>query len=71
LILSGVGIVVGVLVATMLGRSMSALLFGIEPLDPIAYVSAVVVILLAASLASYAPARRAAAIDPMETLSAE
>jgi cell division protein FtsX len=71
LMLSGVGVVVGLVVAGALGRSMSALLFGIEPMDPATYVVAIGVILAAAALASYLPARRAATIDPMETLRAE
>lgn len=50
---------------------MSSLLFGIEPLDPLAYVAAIGVILAAAALASYVPARRAANIDPIETLRGE
>jgi predicted permease len=71
LTLSGVGIVVGLIVAAALGRSMSSLLFGIEPMDPAAYIAAIGVILAATALASYLPARRAAMIDPMETLRAE
>jgi ABC-type lipoprotein release transport system permease subunit len=50
---------------------MSSLLFGIEPLDPAAYVSATAVIIAAAALASYVPARRAANVNPIETLRAE
>jgi ABC-type lipoprotein release transport system permease subunit len=46
-------------------------LFGVEPMDPASYVAAVGVIAAAAALASYVPARRAAAIDPIETLKAE
>ena len=38
LTLSGVGVVVGLVVAAALGRSMSSLLFGIEPMDPAAYI---------------------------------
>jgi hypothetical protein len=71
LTLSGVGVVVGFVVAAAVGRSMSALLFGIEPMDPAAYMAAIGVILAAAVLASYLPARRAATIDPMDTLRAE
>jgi predicted permease len=71
LTLSGVGVVVGLVVAAALGRSMSSLLFGIEPMDPAAYIGAIIVILVAAALASYLPARRAAAISPMETLKNE
>jgi ABC-type lipoprotein release transport system permease subunit len=50
---------------------MTSLLFGVGALDPLTYVGAVVVILAAAALASYMPARRAAQIDPVETLRAE
>jgi ABC-type lipoprotein release transport system permease subunit len=46
-------------------------LFGVTPTDPIAYVAAVAVVIAAALLASYVPARRAANIDPIETLRAE
>ncbi len=69
--LCGVGVAVGLVVAVALGRSMSALLFGIEAVDPAAYAAAIGVILAAAALASYVPARRAAKIDPIETLRAE
>jgi ABC-type antimicrobial peptide transport system permease subunit len=71
LTLSGVGVVVGVIVAALVGESMSSLLFGIEPMDPAAYIGTIVVILVAAALASYLPARRAAAISPMEMLKTE
>jgi putative ABC transport system permease protein len=71
LALSAVGVVVGLVVAAALGRAMSSLLFGVETLDPVAYVTAIGVILAAAALATYVPARRAANIDPIETLRAE
>jgi predicted permease len=71
LALSTVGVVVGLVAAAALGRAMSSLLFGIEPLDAVAYVSAIGVIFAAAALATYVPARRAAKIDPVETLRAE
>ena len=71
LTLSAVGVVVGLVAAAALGRAMSSLLFGVEPIDPAAYAGAIAVILAAAALAAYVPARRAAAIDPSETLRAE
>ena len=43
----------------------------VSPLDLSAYAGALGVTLAAAALASYLPARRAASIDPMETLRAE
>jgi hypothetical protein len=71
LALSGVGVVIGFAAAVALGRWMSSLLFGVEPMDATAYAAAIGVILAAAALASYVPARRAAKIDPIETLRAE
>ena len=71
LALSAVGAVVGLVAAIALGRLMSSLLFGIGPLDPAAYAAALGVTIAAAALASYLPARRAAMIDPIETLRAE
>jgi ABC-type antimicrobial peptide transport system permease subunit len=71
LALTGVGLLVGVVAAIALGRWMSSLVFGVSPLDPVTYVAAVAVTLSAAALASYLPSRRAAAIDPIETLKSE
>jgi ABC-type antimicrobial peptide transport system permease subunit len=71
LALTGVGLVVGVVAAVALGRWMTSLLFGISPFDPVAYTAALGTTIAAAALASYLPARRAAAIDPIETLRAE
>jgi ABC-type antimicrobial peptide transport system permease subunit len=71
LALGGVGAAVGLVAAVLLARSMSALLFGIGPTDVVAYVAALSVTIVAAALASYLPARRAATIDPIETLRAE
>jgi ABC-type antimicrobial peptide transport system permease subunit len=71
LALSTLGAVVGLAAAMLLGRLMSSLLFGVGPLDPLAYVAALAVTIAAATLATYLPARRAANIDPMNTLRAE
>src|SRR5688572_3935912 len=71
MILSGIGIVVGAVVAAGLTRLMSSLLFGVTPLDVVTFVAAAAFLAVAALLASYVPARRAATIDPMETLKAE
>jgi predicted permease len=71
LALSAVGLGVGLVAALALTRLMSSLLFGIKATDVATHVAALGVILGAAALASYLPARRASAIDPMETLKAE
>jgi predicted permease len=71
LLLAGLGIAIGLGAAAGLARLMSALLFGVSALDWATYAAAAAVLLLACALASYLPARRAATIDPMETLRAE
>jgi predicted permease len=69
--LAAIGTVIGLTAAAGLMRLMQSLLFGITPLDPLTYGSVPVVLLVAALLASYLPTRRAAAVDPVETLRAE
>ncbi|HEX4067808.1 MAG TPA: ABC transporter permease [Acidobacteriaceae bacterium] len=71
LILTAIGMVIGLAAATALTQSMRALLFGITPLDPLTFATVPLVLATAALLASYLPARRAAAVDPVETLRAE
>jgi putative ABC transport system permease protein len=71
LTLSAAGLAIGLVAALVLTRLMSSLLFGISSTDVVTYVAAIGVILAAAALASYLPARRASAIDPMNTLKAE
>jgi ABC-type lipoprotein release transport system permease subunit len=69
--LTGAGAVVGLLTAVALTQWMSSLLFGVKPLDPPTYAAVLGVIAMAAAVACYVPARRAAAVDPVETLAAE
>jgi putative ABC transport system permease protein len=66
--LSGVGIVLGAAVAAGLTRLMSSLLFGVMPIDAATFSAAAGVLMIAGLAASYIPARRAAAVDPVETL---
>jgi ABC-type antimicrobial peptide transport system permease subunit len=71
LVLTGVGVVIGVVAAAGLTRFMKSLLFGISPLDPLTYVAIPFILVSAAVLASYLPARRAAAVDPVVALRTE
>jgi predicted permease len=64
LLLSGIGIVLGTFAAAALTRLMSALLFGINALDPVTYGIVAIGLGGTAVLASYLPARRASRIDP-------
>jgi predicted permease len=71
LTLTGIGVTAGLLAAVGLTRLMKSLLYGIGPLDPLTYIAVPAVLVLAATLASYLPARGVAAVDPVEALRAE
>ena len=62
------GLLLGLAGATVAAASIRALLFGIEPLDPVSLGGVSLVLVLAAMLACYLPARRAAKLDPMVAL---
>ncbi|MBV8630947.1 MAG: ABC transporter permease [Silvibacterium sp.] len=68
LVMTAAGMAIGLVAASLLIQLMRTLLFGISPLDPVTYITVPLVLGLAASLASYLPARRAAAVNPVETL---
>jgi ABC-type antimicrobial peptide transport system permease subunit len=71
LALAGAGTAIGLAAAAGLTRLMKSVLFGISPVDPLTYTAVPLVLAAATVLASYLPARRAAAVDPVETLRAE
>jgi predicted permease len=71
LLLTAVGVAIGIGTAAALTQFMKSLLFNISPLDPVTYITVPLVLVAAAAFASYLPARRAAAIDPVEALRAE
>jgi predicted permease len=66
--LAAIGAAIGVVVAFLVGRGMSALLFGVAPGDPKTIAAAVTLCLLTASIGCLLPALRAARIDPMTAL---
>jgi len=71
LIFAAIGLAIGLPAAAALTRLLKSLLFRVGALDPLTYASVPPVLLLAAALASYLPARRAARIDPVEALRSE
>ena len=71
LMLAAIGAGFGLIAALALTRFMKSLLFGISADDPVTYVTVPLMLTAAAVLASYLPARRAARVDPVETLRAE
>ena len=71
LLLTAIGVVCGLAAAAGLTHLMKALLFEVSPLDPATYCAVSLVLAAAALLASYIPARRATAIEPVEALRVE
>ncbi len=71
LVLTAAGIGVGMAIAVGLTRVMSALLFGVGPMDPVTYAAVSAALAAVALLATYLPARRAARVDPAVALRAD
>jgi len=66
-----VGLAVGLPIALLGARLIADQLYKVRPYDPLSIVLAVAVLSLAAGLAGFIPARRAATIDPMKALRTE
>ena len=66
--LAVVGVTIGILLAALLGRVLSGVLYEVKPLDPIVFVSAPVVLVIAALVATWIPARRATRVTPLTAL---
>ena len=64
----GIGLALGIPAALVAGRLMKDQLFGVKPWDPSMLALAVLMLGLAALLASVIPARRAAGVEPMVAL---
>jgi predicted permease len=69
--LAAFGIAVGLFAAAGAARLMAALLYEVEPVDPLTYAAVAAALIGIAALASYVPARRASSVDPAESLAAE
>lgn len=65
------GVAVGLVVASFAARAVQPLLFGISAVDPVSFLATPCLLLLVAALGCAVPARRAARVDPAETLRAE
>jgi putative ABC transport system permease protein len=66
--LSGIGIVIGLIAAFVLGRVMTSKLVGVKATDPMTFVAMTVIFLAIAAFASWIPALRAAGMDPKTAL---
>lgn len=71
LLLGAAGLVVGLGIAYLCARYMGTMLFGVNPRDPWVYCAVAGVLMLVALLANFAPARRAAGVNPMTALRME
>jgi predicted permease len=71
LTLTGAGVILGLGVAAAVAQVMRTLLFGVSPLDPLSFAVVPIILAVAAAMASFLPARRAAAVNPAEALRAE
>ncbi|MEA2695270.1 MAG: hypothetical protein QOJ16_4657 [Acidobacteriota bacterium] len=71
LAMAAAGVVVGLPVAFGLSRFLASALYGIAPSDPVTYLMIPVILLTAALLAAYVPARRATRVDPVVALREE
>jgi predicted lysophospholipase L1 biosynthesis ABC-type transport system permease subunit len=63
-----IGVACGLLAAVALTRVMKAMLFEVKPLDPLTFITVALGLIAASALATYVPALRATAVDPLEAL---
>ena len=68
MLLTGIGIAIGLPLAFGLARAMSSLLFGVSATDPFSFIGLPLILGAIAALASYLPARRAVRVDPLTAL---
>jgi predicted permease len=68
MILTAIGVIAGALLAAVLGRFIQTQLYAIQPIDWISFAGTAVVMLIAALVASVAPAVRALRVDPIVAL---
>jgi putative ABC transport system permease protein len=66
--LAGIGVVIGLALAYLLTRSLASLLFSVKAGDPWTLAGVAAILTLVALIATYIPARRAAATDPGQAL---
>ena len=71
LLLTAIGVGIGVPLASLTAKALASALYGVQPYDSVSYLSAVCGVALVAIVASLLPARRAANVDPLSALRAE
>jgi ABC-type antimicrobial peptide transport system permease subunit len=71
LVLTGIGVAVGLILAALAGVGLSRLLYQVSPLDPVVFLLAPATLAAAAAVASWVPARRATRVAPATALRTE
>ena len=71
LLLTAVGVAMGIPFAILVGRALGSSLYGVKPLDGASYLLAVLGVAGVALAASALPARRAASVEPLTALRTE
>ena len=71
LVLTAIGVALGIGIAAALTRVLSAFLFGVDPIDPATYAAVSMILTATALLATYLPARRASRVNPIVALRAD
>jgi predicted permease len=71
LVLTGVGATIGLGAAIAVAQLMRSLLYGVSPFDPFSFAAVPLILGAAAALASYLPASRVSAVNPVDALKAE
>jgi predicted permease len=71
LLLTAIGVGIGIPLAALVARALTASLYGVKPWDAATYMLAICGVALVAVAASMVPARRAANVDPLTALRAE
>lgn len=71
LILTGIGVAIGLGFAAAVAQVLRTLLYGISPLDPLSFAIVPLILVVAAALASFLPAARAATVNPVDALRVE
>jgi ABC-type antimicrobial peptide transport system permease subunit len=71
LLLTAVGVAMGIPFAILVGRALASSLYGVTPLDAASYLVAVIGVASVALAASALPARRAASVEPLIALRTE
>jgi ABC-type antimicrobial peptide transport system permease subunit len=62
------GVAIGAVLALATGRLLSGMLYGVAPADALTFLAVAGVLVLVSVLASWAPSRRAASVDPLSVL---